>query len=58
MGMAACVAEDNRLGLAESLCKAVQGDARRIFVMFLLVWALSVVLSMIAYIPMIMVVQQ
>ena len=57
MGMAACVAEDkpawDSLNRSVKLCKGTRG---RIFVMFLLVWALSVVLSMIAYIPMIMVV--
>lgn len=57
MGMAACIVEGKPAW--ESLNRSVKlskGTRGRIFLMFLLVWALSVVLSMIAYIPMIMVV--
>jgi uncharacterized membrane protein len=57
MGMAACVVEDKPAW--ESLHRSVKlskGTRGRIFVMFLLVWALIMVLSMIAYVPIIMIV--
>jgi len=56
MGMAIAVAED-RPAVA-SLKRAIQlskGTRGRIFVMFLVVWALTIVLLMIAYVPMIIV---
>lgn len=57
MGMAACVVEDKpaweSLARSEKLCSGTRG---RIFVMGLLVWAISIVLSMITYIPMLIVV--
>jgi uncharacterized membrane protein len=56
MAMAVCVAEDktawDSLNRSMKLSKGTRG---RIFVMALLVWALSMVLSMIAYIPIVMI---
>ena len=57
LAMAACVAEDKTAW--ESLNRAwklSKGTRSRIFLMALLVWALSIVLSLIAYIPIVMVV--
>jgi Protein of unknown function (DUF975). len=52
MGLAACVVEDlpatRALGRARKLSKGTRG---RIFVMFLVVWAIAIALSMIGYIP-------
>jgi hypothetical protein len=54
MGIAACVVEDapatEALGRARKLSKGTRG---RIFVMLLVVWGISIVLSVIGYIPMI-----
>lgn len=52
MAMAICVVEDKTAW--ESLTRAMKlskGTRGRIFLMFLFVWALSIVLSMMAYIP-------
>ncbi len=53
LAMPACVAEDqtawNSIQRSTKLTKGTRG---RIFLMFLLVWALSMVISMIGYIPM------
>jgi hypothetical protein len=52
MAMSVCVVEDKSAW--ESLNRAMKlskGTRGRIFLMFLLVWALSIVLSMMAYIP-------
>lgn len=57
MAMAACVVEDKsaRDSLRRSL-KLSKGTRGRIFLMALLVWALSIALSMISYIPLVIVV--
>jgi len=56
MALAACVVEDlpatESLGRAHKLAKGTRG---RIFVMLLVVWAIAMVLSMIGYIPMIVI---
>jgi uncharacterized membrane protein len=57
MAMAVCVVEE--MPAWESLNRSMKlskGTRGRIFVMALLVWALSIVLSMIAYIPMMLIV--
>jgi MFS family permease len=57
LGMAICVAEG--LPAWESLKRSLEltkGSRGRIFVMFLLVWALSIVISMIGYIPSVLVI--
>ncbi len=52
MGLAACVVEEKTAWDAiERAVKLSRGTRGRIFVMFLLVWALSLVLSMVVYIP-------
>ena len=57
MAMAACVVEDKsaRDSLRRSL-KLSKGTRGRIFLMALLVWAMSIALSMISYVPMLIVV--
>jgi len=57
MSMSVCVVED--LPAWDSLTRAMKlsrGTRGRIFLMFLLVWALSIVLSIMAYIPIVIIV--
>lgn len=57
LGMAVCVTEGKTAWQALKRALALsKGSRGRIFVMFLLVWALSIVLSMIGYIPSILLV--